>query len=81
MAPSTDSAAAALPSFGSEFYGKPGYPAAPNQNYPPLEDYEYIDVALKSDKAKESLFSIEGAVFKDLEPVLGTEISGVQLNQ
>ncbi|KAJ3348021.1 hypothetical protein HDU83_001614 [Entophlyctis luteolus] len=76
MSPATQ-----LPSFGSEFYGMPGYPAHPDQKYPPLEDYEYIDVALKADPAKESLYGIEGATFKDLEPVLGTEITGVQLNQ
>ncbi|KAJ3127296.1 hypothetical protein HK100_009831 [Physocladia obscura] len=71
----------ALPSFGSQFYGKEGYPAHPNQKYPPLEDYEYIDVALKADKVKESLHSIPGATFTNLEPVIGTEITGIQLNQ
>ncbi|TPX73041.1 hypothetical protein CcCBS67573_g05679 [Chytriomyces confervae] len=73
-------AAASLETFGSEFYGKPNYPAHPHQKYAPLQDYEYVDVALHADKDKESLLSIPGAQFTDLEPTIGTEISGVQLN-
>ncbi|KAI8615348.1 alpha-ketoglutarate-dependent taurine dioxygenase [Chytriomyces sp. MP71] len=70
-----------LPSFGSEFYGKPGYPALPHQKYPPLEDYEYVDVALKADPEKASVLNIPGATFKKLEPAIGTEVTGVQLNK
>ncbi|KAI8621151.1 hypothetical protein BC830DRAFT_1058486 [Chytriomyces sp. MP71] len=73
--------ASETPSFGSQFFGKPGYPAKPDQKYPPLEPIEYIDVALQADPEKAAIFNIPGATFKKLEPAIGTEIEGVQLNQ
>ncbi|KAI8620347.1 hypothetical protein BC830DRAFT_1059367 [Chytriomyces sp. MP71] len=70
-----------LPSFGSQFYGKPGYPSFPKYKYPPLQDYEHVDVALKAEKEKSSILAIPGVKFTDLEPAIGTEIEGIQLNQ